>query len=318
MPSGCLDPDAPGNLVPATVVDNPSLPAIEIADTRLHAESFGDPGDPMIMVLHGGPGSDYRAMLPLRALANDGFFLVFWDQRGAGLSQRHDASSYSLEGYLEDLRLVLEHYTNAPDQPVVFIGHSWGAMYATWFIDEYGDYDGRVRGAILSEPGAFTDEQLGPYFERLLGSVRYFGEVANDVTWADQFISPAEHARADYAVAMRAAQGRPAEHYDPDNPAPSWRPGAVVLDALLSLAQEDGFDWTQNLASFPGKVLFLRGELNEAATLEHQQELAASYADSEIVTIAGVGHEMIWERPDAYLQHTRAYLAELGLPGGAR
>ncbi len=175
-----------------------------------------------------------------------------------------------------------------------------------------------MRGAILSEPGAFTNEQLGPYFERLFGSVRFFGEVANDVTWADQFISPAEHARADYAVAMQSAKGRPAEHYDPDNPAPSWRPGAVVLPALLALADEEGFDWTQNLASFPGKVLFLRGELNEAATLEHQQTLAASYPNAEIVTIAGVGHEMIWERPKEYLQHTRSYLAELQLPGGSR
>ncbi len=138
-PSGCLDPDAPGNLVPATVDDNPSLPRVAIADTLLHSETFGDPTDPMIMVLHGGPGSDYRAMLPLRALADDGFFVVFWDQRGSGLSRRHDADSYSFEGYLEDLRLVLEHYTDAPDQPVVFLGHSWGAMYATWFIDEYGD-----------------------------------------------------------------------------------------------------------------------------------------------------------------------------------
>ena len=36
---------------------------------------------------------------------------------------------------------MVEHYTKVPDQPLVFIGHSWGAMYATWFIHEYGDYD---------------------------------------------------------------------------------------------------------------------------------------------------------------------------------
>ena len=32
-------------------------------------------------------------------------------------------------------------------QPFVFIGQSWGAMYATWFINEYGDYGGR-RGCL--------------------------------------------------------------------------------------------------------------------------------------------------------------------------
>lgn len=111
------------------------------------------------MVLHGGPGVDYRSLLPLQALGADGYRVVFWDQRGAGLSKRHDAASYTMDGYLEDLRLVIEHYTVTPGQPLVLIGHSWGAMYATWFIDEHGDYGGRVRGAVLSEPGGFTKAQ---------------------------------------------------------------------------------------------------------------------------------------------------------------
>src|SRR3954465_10264209 len=102
--AGCLDPGEPGNLVPRTVVEDPTLPQIQINGTRLHAESFGDPTAPTVMVLHGGPGSDYRSLLNLKALANDGYRVVFWDQRGAGLSQRHDGSSYTLTGYLADLR----------------------------------------------------------------------------------------------------------------------------------------------------------------------------------------------------------------------
>ena len=94
--AGCLDPDEPGNLVPKTVDEDPALPRIEVAGTLLHAEAFGDPTAPTVMVLHGGPGGDYRSLLPLRALADDGYRVVFWDQRGAGLSQRHDASTYTL------------------------------------------------------------------------------------------------------------------------------------------------------------------------------------------------------------------------------
>jgi proline iminopeptidase len=101
---GCLDPGDPGNLVPRTVAEDPGLPHIAVAGTLLHAQAFGDPGAPMVMVLHGGPGSDYCGQLPLRALADDGFRVVFWDQRGAGLSQRYDAGTYTLPLYLEDLR----------------------------------------------------------------------------------------------------------------------------------------------------------------------------------------------------------------------
>jgi proline iminopeptidase len=315
--AGCLDPGDPGNLVPGTVADDPALPRIEVAGALLHAEAFGNPGAPAIVVLHGGPGADYRGLLPLRALADDGYRVVFWDQRGAGLSQRFDEGSYNLAAYLEDLRLVVEQ-TVAPGQPFVFIGHSWGAMYATWFINTYGDYGGRLRGAILSEPGGFNKRQLNAFIDRLIGSVAFTGEQLNDATWAGQFMSPSDHARADYLATLMALHSVPSEHLDPANPRPMWRMGAVVSEAMLALADHQGFDWTTHLGAFAHKVLFLRGDLNAAATLAHQQELAGNYPDADIVTIPNVGHEMVWERPAEYLAHTRDYLQAIGFVGGAK
>ena len=314
--TGCLDPDEPGNLVPKTVADDPSIPHIEINGTRLHSEAFGNSEHPMVMTLHGGPGGDYRGILPLQELADDGYYVVFWDQRGCGLSERHDADTYSMDQYLEDLRQVIEHYSTAPDQPVMFIGHSWGAMYATWFINEYGDYGGRVRGAVLSEPGAFTYQELEDYMPRLMGSFELTSEEINDATWSAQFLSAVGHERADYLSAMRTSGGAPAEHLDPDNPAPSWRSGSVVNARLLELGEETNFDWTTNLDAFTQQVLFLRGELNEANDLSDQEKLAAHYPDSEVVTIPGVGHEMIWERPTEYLDHVRTYFQRVGFAGG--
>jgi proline iminopeptidase len=309
--AGCMCASDPGNLVPRTVAEDPSLPAIDLAGTRFHAEAFGDPAAPVLITLHGGPGADYRDMLPLAALADDGYRVVFWDQRGAGLSARHDPGTIDLDLYVEDLRQIIEHY--APHQPVVFIGHSWGAMYATAFIDRYGDYNGRIRGAILSEPGAFTDQQLREFLARLQGSVSLTGEQFNDALWAEQFMSAGDHERADYQAMQLAMLGVPSEHVDPKNPGPRWRVGAAVNARLLHIAETEGFDWTTHLSAFTHKVLFLRGDLNEAATLEQQQELAASYPDAAIETIVGVGHQMIWERTDEYLAHTRAYLREIGV-----
>jgi proline iminopeptidase len=314
--AGCLDPNDPGNLVPETVVEDPTLPRIEVAGALLHAEAFGNPDAPTIIALHGGPGADYRSLLALRALADDGYRVQFWDQRGTGLSQRFDAASYTIDGYLEDLRLVVEQ-TVAPGQPFVFIAHSWGAMYATLFINTYGDYGGRLRGAVLSEPGGFTKAQLDEFMTRLVGSVEFTGEQLNDATWQTQFMSAADHARADYMAALFTMKAAPSEHLDPKNPRPFWRAGAVVGSAVFALANK-GFDWTTNLSSFGHKVLFLRGDLNTAATAEHQQRLAASYPDAEIVTIPNVGHEMVWLKPGDYLAHTRDYLQAIGFVGGAR
>jgi proline iminopeptidase len=309
--AGCLDPGEPGNLVPKTVIEDPALPRIEVNGALLHAEAFGDPAAPIVMVLHGGPGSDYRNLLPLQALAAEGYRVVFWDQRGAGLSQRFDQDSYTLNLYLEDLRQVIEHYTVVPGQPLAFIGHSWGAMYLTWFINEYGDYGGRVRGAILSEPGAFTKAQLDDFMGRFMGSFSVVGEQLNDAFWAGQFLSPSDHARADYMRELVGVGGLPVEHEDPANPAPSWRVGAVVNIALTKLAEE-GFDWTTHLGSFGHKVLFLHGDLNTAPTA------ARPYPLYDEVVMKGVGHQMIWERPDEYLADTRDYFRSIGFAGGAR
>lgn len=307
----CLDPGDPGNLVPRTVDQDPSLPQIEINGAKLHAEAFGDPDAPLVIALHGGPGCDYRSILALKQLADRGYRVVFWDHRGAGLSQRFSYDEIDPPGYLEDLRLVVEHYTTHPGQPLVFIGHSWGAMYATWFINEHGDYGGRVKGAILSEPGAFTSTQLKKYLDEYLGALPLTSEQLNDGTWSRQFMSPTDHARADYLSVVISYGGLPSEAHDPANPMPMWRYGAIVTQKLLTMV-DVGFDWTTNLGAFRTKVLFLRGDKNTVATLEQQKALAAFYPNAELITLSDAGHELIWEQPDAYLEHTLAYFQQIG------
>ena len=188
-------------------------------------------------------------------------------------------------------------------------------MYATWFINTYGTYGGRIRGAVLSEPGGLTKGQLDAYMKRLNGSVSFLDRAINDMTWVGQFVSPTTHARADYLMMVQGIADWPAVHCDASVPEPHWRFGAVAAKAMEELAR-GGFDWTTNLGSFAPRVLFLRGDLNEANRLQDQQEMAAAYANADLVTIPNVGHCLIWERPAEYLQHVRAYFQAIGFTGG--
>ena len=66
--------------VAKTVVQDPSIPHIKIGNTIFHAETFGNDTNEIVIALHGGPGNDYRYILPLKELADE-FFVVFYDQR---------------------------------------------------------------------------------------------------------------------------------------------------------------------------------------------------------------------------------------------
>src|SRR5262245_60229513 len=99
-----MAPNEPGNLVPRTAAEDLSLPAIELNGSRFHAQAFGNPANPVIVFLHGGPGGDYRSLLKLGERFNgyslaDDYYLVFWDQRGAGLSKRESKESISIDAY---------------------------------------------------------------------------------------------------------------------------------------------------------------------------------------------------------------------------
>ena len=59
------DPSEAGNLVPKTVDEDPTIPSVALAGTVFHVETYGDPTKPVIIFLHGGPGSDFRELLRL-------------------------------------------------------------------------------------------------------------------------------------------------------------------------------------------------------------------------------------------------------------
>ena len=46
-----IDMEAPGNLVPKTVDQDPTLPSISVNGTQLHAETFGNRDSAMVVVL---------------------------------------------------------------------------------------------------------------------------------------------------------------------------------------------------------------------------------------------------------------------------
>lgn len=151
--------DEPGNLVPKTVDQDSALPSISINGARLHAEAFGPENGTIVIPLHGGPGGDYRYLLHCKDLADKGCRVVFYDQRGSGLSQRFPKKSYTSLGegavdlMYDELHAVIAYYRKNPGQKVVLLGHSWGGMLASGYT---GKYPNDIQGLIVCEPGGLV------------------------------------------------------------------------------------------------------------------------------------------------------------------
>ncbi len=292
-----LGPDDPGLLVPLTVDEDPSLPSILVNGTQLHSEAFGNPDDPMIMVLHGGPGGDYRSLLNCSKFSADGYYVVFYDQRGSGLSKRHKKEAYNdIQLFIDDLDAVIRYYRQKPDQKVILMGHSWGAMLATAYVNEY---PAAVSGVVLIEPGGLTWHDTEEYIKRTR-DLEVLGETSNDYLYLDQILTGSDHNELDYKAALQsAADYAPGNKLGNAGPYPFWRRGAVCSSAAIEYARAHPFDFRTNLNQYTRKVLFLYSELNQAYGKQHAQSVSSAYPNVQLVEITGTGHEIPyfgWER----------------------
>jgi len=312
--AGCddvLSPGDPGNLVPATVAEDASLPAIEMNGSRFHLETFGSPSNPVIVFLHGGPGGDYRSILRLAGRYDgysltDDYYLGFWDQRGAGLSMRHDKRVLTIDTYVRDLNTLVDRY--APGGAVFLIGESWGGMFATRYINQYPE---RVAGAVLVEPGPLngaTAESL----EDEMFDIDFGAEWLNDYMWSNGFFTPDDHERMDYQFMLGSRDSQPRFHLSRTDPGPSWRLGAAANRYIAEDGQDDHgdfiYDFTTNLAAYTKPVLFIAGSLSEVLGESLQVEQIKRYPSATLRVVSGAGHDVAWVKAPEVLALIRAYL----------
>jgi len=171
-----------------------------------------DATNPVLVILHGGPGvSETGLFRHYDAALEDHFVVVYWDQRGAGGSYRSDIARDSMtiarmERDLDELVDTVAARFNV--RRVVLLGHSWGTILGTLYARDHpgkvaayvgvaqvanfaqgerlslewamgeagarGDHKAlRALGRIAPAPSSVDDElELGRWVERFGGTLR--------------------------------------------------------------------------------------------------------------------------------------------------
>lgn len=258
---------------------------IESAGVTLATESFGQPGNPALVLVMGATASMLGWPDALcHALAGRGLFVVRFDHRDTGASTTVPPgdATYSVEDLAGDVLAVMDGYGL---QRAHLAGMSLGGYIAQMVALME---PGRVASLTLiaSEPLGWDGPPLPHISEEFLGHFAALG--ALDWSHRDaaaDFLVESERlcagsggafdAAAAKAVALRVLERN-------ESPASMFNHGSVTTRA----------DWTGKFRAIACPVLVIHGDEDPILPVENGRAIAAGIDGAEIEVLPGVGHEL--------------------------
>ena len=114
---------------------------VDIGDCKLYCEQEGQ-GTPLVL-LHGGPGATHHYFHPWFSQAGKFARVIYYDQRGCGLSDYQPGKGYNMDQAVDDLDRLRRAL--GIDQWVV-LGHSYGGLLAQCYALKYPE---NLKGLVL-------------------------------------------------------------------------------------------------------------------------------------------------------------------------
>jgi proline iminopeptidase len=285
------------------VQNDATLEFIELNGYKFHVRTFGDPKMPPLIVVHGGPGGDSKYLYPLQELSQT-HYMVFYDQRGTGLSPRVEKTSLTLESSLDDLHLIVSHYRGSGT--VKLIGHSWGAMLVLGFLGRHPD---SVSHAVVVEPGMLDAASAKEFVRRLKASQSITDALAllKYILLTPLVTSTDGHERFDYVMTRLMNRAKPGGPYQCEGqamPADAFgRAGYAafsnMLKPVLDRPETFSLDLTHNLSAYKGALLMLSSECSFIG-YPYQQTFHMPHLPTHTVhrQAKSMGHNMLTLNPD--------------------
>ncbi|WP_296447886.1 alpha/beta fold hydrolase [Rhodoferax sp. UBA5149] len=303
--------------VPPTVQNDANLEYVELSGYKFHVRTYGDPRLPPLVVVHGGPGGDSKYLYPLQDLAKT-HYLVFYDQRGTGLSPRVNKELLTLESSLDDLHRIVRHY-GGPGQ-VKLIGHSWGAMLVVAYLGRHPD---RVSHAVVVEPGMLNPLCAKEFVRRLKASQSFWDALPlMKYILLSPFVSTHDgHERFDYVMTRLMNRAKPGGPYQCEGesmpPNAFERAGYAAFSNMLKpvLDHPESFtqDLTHNTAAYTGQLLLLSSECSFIG-YRFQQQFHMPFLPAQTVhrEAKAMGHNMLTLNPAWSVDVIGKFLGEPG------
>lgn len=290
---------------PATLGQDTSLPFVELEDYRFHCKIYGKEHAESILVLHGGPGADFCYLLTLQGLA-DQYRIIFYDQRGCGLSPRVPSSGLHMKQYLKDLDAFVSYFSQ--QGPLHLLGHSWGAYLALQYVARQPE---KIRSLILAEPflpNLYTNARLMLHNLRHGTPLKILRAKLKSLR-----IKPIDaQARKDYFFGLVLKESNPG-YLCPGkgDTVKLCRAGYRAYQRLSILSFLGQGEKKLKDIHFPAQnMLMLVSECNHLLGMEYQQKISRKLGNPPMVQIPDAGHYLLSDNPTACLDAIRRFIGK--------
>jgi pimeloyl-ACP methyl ester carboxylesterase len=298
--------------VPSKPIPQPTAYGItQSTDVPLYWCTYGSPGAPRLLVLHGGPGAHHDYMLPqMLGLTETGgdHELLFYDQRGGGRSKTPatDREPITWQTQVSDLAAVIAEF--GLEQPTL-VGYSWGGLLVLLFASE------AARGRVLPEPGALVLIDPAPISRQYRGQFeREFArrQASPDVERLRQALDAANLRERDpeafrqrnFELSVAGYFADPASAQDLTPFRVSARVQQSVWDSLgdFDLAADD------RLASIGVPTLIVHGRQDPIPLASSEEAAHVMGESAQLVVLDNCGHVPYVEQPEALFTAIDAFL----------
>lgn len=293
--------------VPKTIQFDEAIPYTEINGYKFHTEIFGKPESTPVIVLHGGPGGDYEYLKPLQSISKD-YRVIFYDQRGTGLSPRVDKKSLTLEQNLDDLNAMVEHFSNG--RKIKLIGHSWGGMLIVAYLSKYPE---KVSQAVVVEPGMLYPESAKTYVKKIKESqsiVDAFA-LAKYVTMYPFVSKDDGHEGYDYVMTKLLNRNKPGAPYQCAGQAmppdifkrAGYEAFSNMMKPVMDNPDSFTYDLTNGISRYRGDLMLISSECSVIGyAYQEKYHIPKLPAQTVHVKAASMGHNMLTLNPEWSLQ----------------
>lgn len=270
---------------------------------RLHYRVAGR--GPVLLLLHGGPGSNMNAVYPdLAPLAND-FTFVMYDQRGGGQSEAvADLHQLDAATHVRDLEEVRSHFGLTR---FALFGESWGSGLAAMYAARYPEHVSRIVFLGPMPPSKELSTQRLDSSDSQMGLSSRLAELRAKMATASDPKALCHDFFAAYQKPLFVDPGKIARRQgDSCNTSEAGIRSYFAINQA-TIASLGDWDFRPLLHTLKMPALVVEGQ-GSTQTVPSATAWASALANGRLVLVPDAGHFPQVEQPEIFFSTVRAFL----------